>query len=171
MFFFSREVSWFKLHSKADFPNPSYNVKLFSLLGDRAINRGLSKQMEHGKSETSDFAMSRKGRMVWLWTRFENINLVLDEMTSFIAELFTSTNNIQMGYCAEFVRKKTKWKKFQWCTFHLKPAAIIGICLVLIHRGGSTASKGKHTQCNKCCVKLVLKLCDLSAYKYINIWK
>ena len=37
--FLSREVSWFKLHSKADFPNSSHNAKLFSLLGGRAINR------------------------------------------------------------------------------------------------------------------------------------
>ena len=53
-----------KLHSKADFPNPSYNVKLFALLGGRAINRGLSKQRGNGLSGTSDFAKPYKGRMV-----------------------------------------------------------------------------------------------------------
>ena len=36
----------------------------------------------------------------------ENIKLVLDEMTSFLAELFISTNNIHNMYCFEFVRKK-----------------------------------------------------------------
>ena len=76
---FSPEMSLgSKLHSKADFPNPSYNVKLFSLLGSRAImwdcvDRG---SMVSLRPQT----LPRPAGGAWLdfGTIFENLNLDLD---------------------------------------------------------------------------------------------
>ena len=67
---FSPEMSLgSKLHSKADFPNPSYNVKLFSLLGSRAI---MWDCVERGS-----MVSLRPQTLPLFETIFENLNLVL----------------------------------------------------------------------------------------------
>ena len=68
---FSPEMSLgSKLNTKADFPNPPYNVKLFSLLGIRAI------MWEHKSLRPQTLPRPADG--TWFETIFENLNLVLD---------------------------------------------------------------------------------------------
>ena len=67
-----------KLLSKAVFPNPLYNVKLFSLLGSRAI----IKDCVNRRSIVSlgPQTLPRSASVAWpdFETIFENLNLVLD---------------------------------------------------------------------------------------------
>ena len=76
---FSPEMSLgSKLNSKADFPNPSYNVILFSLIGSRAIMRDC---VDRGSMvNLRPQSLPRPAGSAWFdfETIFENLNLVLD---------------------------------------------------------------------------------------------
>ena len=100
--------------------------------------------------------------MVWLWTWFENLNLVLDiQYDKFHSWIFycrqlhryityTASNFSERKQSEKiFILNLQQLLEFVWYSF------IVVVAL---------PQRGKHTQCNKCCVKLVLKLSDLSAY-------
>ena len=79
-----RELFWCKTSWQSWLPKPIYYVKLFSLLGDRAIMWGWV-----NIGSTSSPATPHKGSMVWLWNKIWK---------------FRPRSRIYIGICLVFIR-------------------------------------------------------------------
>ena len=167
-----------KLYSKADFPNPSYNVKLF-IDQQQDNNAGLHKRREHISLRPQNLPRPASGAWSDFETIFENLNpssrlrwqcSSLNRSFPYITYMcsYTIGKFLQFAWhdlLHQVCQWKTCIKRFNDVHFILN-LVIIGICLGP-NSCGSTASSVLEASI-QCCVKSVLKRLD--NLLYINIW-